>query len=100
MFKITAFRKHFFLGCQSPLGNIDIVPTEAVEAIPDKEIARQKRHEAFAKAFKVILISLIVLVIIFLIVVFGLRAWFISQKKRNGAHKRQQKKKKFKIKIK
>ncbi len=91
----------------SELGTIDIVPVNAVEAIPEKELARQRRHEAFVKAIKVILTAVLVIVIGFICLIFGLRAWFISQKKRRGGKKRRpantpepKKKKKIKIKLK
>ncbi|MBR6399835.1 MAG: D-alanyl-D-alanine carboxypeptidase [Firmicutes bacterium] len=81
------------------LGTVDVVADREVEAIPEKELARQKRHEAFVKGLKMLGITVLVLVIAFAAVVFGLRAWFISQKKRKG-HKKQTTNKKKKIKIK
>ncbi|MBQ9518475.1 MAG: D-alanyl-D-alanine carboxypeptidase [Firmicutes bacterium] len=90
------------------LGKIDIIPANAVDAIPEKELARQRRHEAFVKVMKVIGISVLVIALALICLIFGLRAWFISQKKRKGAKKRKQgnngggtsKKKKIKIKLK
>ncbi len=90
----------------SELGTVDIVPVDAVEAIPENEIARQRRHEAFVKIIKVIGISVLIIAILLICLIFGLRAWFISQKKRKGGKKRKQnnidnrKKKKIKIKLK
>ncbi len=94
------------------LGVIDLVPVNAVDAIPEKEIARQRRHEAFVKIMKTLLITLLIVGIAIICLIFGLRAWFISQKKRRGAKKHRpenggnnhtnngKKKKKIKIKLK
>lgn len=88
------------------LGTIDIVPVNAVDAIPEKELARQRRHEIFIKVLKAIGIFLLAAAIVVVCLIFGLRAWFISQKKRKGGKKRRpdsgdgKKKKKIKIKLK
>lgn len=83
------------------LGTIDIVPDGTVDAIPEKELARQRRHAAFVKGLKILGAAVAVIIIVFLIVIFGLRAWFISQKKRNGGKRKHSGgKKKIKIKLK
>ena len=79
------------------IGSVDVVSLDDIDEIPEEELDRQRRNEVIAKVFKTLLIVAVVLAVLFTALIFGLRAWFISQRKRkrNGG-----KKKKIKIKLK
>ena len=70
------------------LGTLDLVPDTAIDAVPESKLESQRRWRAFKNGLKVIGITLLVGVIILTAAVFGLRAWFISQRKRKGGKKR------------
>ena len=90
---------------------LDIVPETTVEAIPESKLASERRTKALLGVIKAIGIAVVVIILLLTAVVFGLRAWFISQRKRknmkpkghntsNGDNKTTKKKKKIKIKFK
>ena len=89
-------------------GTLDIVPENPVAAIPTSKLDSQRRWRAFKNGLKVIGITLLVVIAVLVAITFGLRAWFISQRKRRGGKKRtnsggrtpQPPKKKKKVKIK
>ena len=89
-------------------GTLDIVPENPVAAIPTSKLDSQRRWRAFKNGLKVIGITLLVVIAVLAAITFGLRAWFISQRKRRGGKKEtnsgerapQPPKKKKKVKIK